>query len=112
MKDSDLTVCLESRYIKTKSDNWRLCSTGRGTGCRVKPVFLVSYRPADQSSDDSGRRWNYEGLMKNVVGGTSNITLIIGVKTHGADRKSTRLNSSHVRISYAVFCLKKKSKTT
>src|SRR5690554_7125973 len=27
-----------------------------------------------------------------------------------ADRKSTRLNSSHVRISYAVFCLKKKTK--
>src|SRR5207249_8624926 len=29
----------------------------------------------------------------------------------GADRKSTRLNSSHVSISYAVFCLKKKKKT-
>src|SRR3989442_6939886 len=28
------------------------------------------------------------------------------------DRKSTRLNSSHVRISYAVFCLKKKKKTS
>src|SRR3989442_11907987 len=28
--------------------------------------------------------------------------------TLGEDRKSTRLNSSHVRISYAVFCLKKK----
>src|SRR5690554_7368574 len=27
---------------------------------------------------------------------------------YGLDRKSTRLNSSHVRISYAVFCLKKK----
>src|SRR5690554_7190607 len=27
-----------------------------------------------------------------------------------SDRKSTRLNSSHVRISYAVFCLKKKKK--
>src|SRR5690349_23031224 len=27
-----------------------------------------------------------------------------------ADRKSTRLNSSHVEISYAVFCLKKKTK--
>src|SRR5690606_41497149 len=26
-----------------------------------------------------------------------------------ADRKSTRLNSSHVKISYAVFCLKKKT---
>src|SRR3989442_6710211 len=29
-----------------------------------------------------------------------------------SDRKSTRLNSSHVRISYAVFCLKKKKKYT
>src|SRR5690349_23968060 len=28
---------------------------------------------------------------------------------HGTDRKSTRLNSSHVEISYAVFCLKKKT---
>src|SRR5690606_41042593 len=28
--------------------------------------------------------------------------------SQGADRKSTRLNSSHVKISYAVFCLKKK----
>src|SRR6202521_3770780 len=27
------------------------------------------------------------------------------------DRKSTRLNSSHLRISYAVFCLKKKTKS-
>src|SRR5256885_12535501 len=29
----------------------------------------------------------------------------------GLDRKSTRLNSSHLVISYAVFCLKKKKKT-
>src|SRR5690606_40527219 len=29
----------------------------------------------------------------------------------GQDRKSTRLNSSHVKISYAVFCLKKKKRT-
>src|SRR5207249_2774456 len=31
-------------------------------------------------------------------------------KARGEDRKSTRLNSSHVSISYAVFCLKKKKK--
>src|SRR5436305_10298900 len=37
-------------------------------------------------------------------------TLGEGAKRIG-DRKSTRLNSSHVRISYAVFCLKKKKKT-
>src|SRR5690606_39800448 len=30
--------------------------------------------------------------------------------TPARDRKSTRLNSSHVKISYAVFCLKKKTK--
>src|SRR5699024_11722900 len=30
----------------------------------------------------------------------------------GGDRKSTRLNSSHVSISYAVFCLKKKNQQT
>src|SRR5690554_7510973 len=34
--------------------------------------------------------------------------IFIGV---AGDRKSTRLNSSHVRISYAVFCLKKKKRT-
>src|SRR3712207_8857486 len=31
-------------------------------------------------------------------------------KRRGRDRKSTRLNSSHANISYAVFCLKKKKK--
>src|SRR3989442_11781246 len=45
-------------------------------------------------------------------------TLDSPIRSHGTnrvggrwqDRKSTRLNSSHVRISYAVFCLKKKKK--
>src|SRR5690606_39454929 len=38
--------------------------------------------------------------------------LTVGVLVEGGgvgDRKSTRLNSSHVKISYAVFCLKKKN---
>src|SRR5256885_5018963 len=34
-----------------------------------------------------------------------------GLYTRGIDRKSTRLNSSHLVISYAVFCLKKKKTT-
>ena len=34
------------------------------------------------------------------------------VRVIGRDRKSTRLNSSHVVISYAVFCLKKKKHTS
>src|SRR5437870_7405985 len=36
----------------------------------------------------------------------------IGNSAVASDRKSTRLNSSHVAISYAVFCLKKKKKRT
>src|SRR3712207_8380469 len=35
-----------------------------------------------------------------------------GLGFSNADRKSTRLNSSHANISYAVFCLKKPKKTT
>src|SRR5699024_11921302 len=36
--------------------------------------------------------------------------LALALARHATDRKSTRLNSSHVSISYAVFCLKKKNK--
>src|SRR5690606_42150859 len=39
------------------------------------------------------------GLPQNVMN---------HIRAEAADRKSTRLNSSHVKISYAVFCLKKK----
>src|SRR5258705_11500765 len=34
---------------------------------------------------------------------------VMGIGFEGVDRKSTRLNSSHLGISYAVFCLKKKN---
>src|ERR1039458_10697415 len=41
--------------------------------------------------------------------GKSDSTPLLGLAMTCADRKSTRLNSSHLGISYAVFCLKKKS---
>src|SRR5690606_39348177 len=43
--------------------------------------------------------------------GARRMPLLLGRTSHAGgaqDRKSTRLNSSHVKISYAVFCLKKK----
>src|SRR3712207_8485978 len=55
----------------------------RGHGLRAQS------RPAAQSREGLGRK---------------------GHRPH-RDRKSTRLNSSHANISYAVFCLKKKNKT-
>src|SRR5437870_5710961 len=41
-------------------------------------------------------------------GAHPSVGAVVGPRWVGADRKSTRLNSSHVAISYAVFCLKKK----
>src|SRR5207302_9976030 len=47
-------------------------------------------------------------LSKEHVGKSNSCAFAASFK----DRKSTRLNSSHVKISYAVFCLKKKKKQT
>src|SRR5258708_27544852 len=47
-------------------------------------------------AQDAERKWGHAGRVHFNVGGAQ------------ADRKSTRLNSSHQIISYAVFCLKKK----
>src|SRR5690349_24004600 len=47
-----------------------------------------------------------EHIERHWLDGVQRIGLTAGEPV--ADRKSTRLNSSHVEISYAVFCLKKK----
>src|SRR5699024_12237340 len=46
-------------------------------------------------------RQQERGVLGSTIAGP-------GAVVAGEDRKSTRLNSSHVSISYAVFCLKKK----
>src|SRR3712207_7771410 len=51
-------------------------------------------------------KWEDGTLAMTSIGQNIRITPI------EADRKSTRLNSSHANISYAVFCLKKKKKIT
>src|SRR5258705_2615059 len=55
--------------------------------CRVAPLAEVNAESQSKTSESPGRS---RGLRL------------------GLDRKSTRLNSSHLGISYAVFCLKKK----
>src|SRR5437773_7207953 len=57
-------------------------------------------RPAGHHVDDVSQ----EDCLFDVVGD------VIYVMTSRPDRKSTRLNSSHITTSYAVFCLKKKTK--
>src|SRR5438034_34894 len=56
---------------------------------------------------------NYEAYLarlQNLAGNRPLLITEIGLDSRRKDRKSTRLNSSHTVISYAVFCLKKKKK--
>src|SRR3989442_8944826 len=61
-----------------------------------------------QNNEPQIGRDTVEVMERNKV----DVRCVRGLQCCGMpDRKSTRLNSSHVRISYAVFCLKKKKKT-
>src|SRR3712207_6926759 len=61
---------------------------------------------------DTGDRWRERlgevSAPTLVIHGTEDPMFPYGNAVALADRKSTRLNSSHANISYAVFCLKKK----
>src|SRR3712207_7665710 len=54
--------------------------------------------------------WTYS-WTPTVLGATTIQVRAVDDSANTTDRKSTRLNSSHANISYAVFCLKKKKKT-
>src|SRR5690242_21476255 len=71
----------------------------------------VEHRPCDTRRDVCFQKAGVECVPDDRV--TDDRDKVLGVAdlvaVHG-DRKSTRLNSSHMSISYAVFCLKKKNK--
>src|SRR4051794_41265251 len=67
--------------------------------------YTTLFRSGHQLVDDVAEHRDVERLRdKSVTAGSTGVPLV------AADRKSTRLNSSHPSISYAVFCLKKKKK--
>src|SRR2546422_2255166 len=66
-------------------------------------IGLYSLAPAAFQNGD------FSSLANKIYDPLSRVKGADGVIT-GTDRKSTRLNSSHGYISYAVFCLKKKNK--
>src|SRR5690349_24717352 len=58
-----------------------------------------------------GKIWIWYSNDERRVAVQMRLRAFWGTVVFHLDRKSTRLNSSHVEISYAVFCLKKKKKT-
>src|SRR3712207_7394166 len=72
-----------------------------------QPIVLLSF--TDDGADKFGEITRDEAIrgktLTRLRGGGEKITQHL-------DRKSTRLNSSHANISYAVFCLKKKKNMT
>src|SRR3712207_8191729 len=66
----------------------------------VHGVVAVRHRPASWRTHDA--------LQHEDPSGRPRTTTLGWPPPPQADRKSTRLNSSHANISYAVFCLKKK----
>src|SRR3712207_7893868 len=74
------------------------------------PIFLAQQnRTLEQLADDSDRV--LAPLARDRQRITGFIDAAQGAARATVDRKSTRLNSSHANISYAVFCLKKKKTT-
>src|SRR3712207_6957626 len=79
------------------------------------PYTTLFRSPMDSTSIDApvppvveaARRGDVSGLRVGVVTELGGEGFQPGVRAR--DRKSTRLNSSHANISYAVFCLKKKN---
>src|SRR2546430_12519500 len=89
----------------------RMTSCSRGDVVLVKFVFAdekgAKQRPGLIVSIDRYHQGRREMILAAI---TSNVgRLLVGdykIKGWREDRKSTRLNSSHSQISYAVFCLK------
>src|SRR3712207_8926563 len=72
----------------------------------ISPLPLAS-GPLLVVKNGSKMRRSFSGAMPQPVSRTTTSTVWLATSWL-TDRKSTRLNSSHANISYAVFCLKKK----
>src|SRR5436190_3446639 len=73
----------------------------------LKAMVIAAERKAsDRGLEIEALKLTIAKLQRNTFGASSES----GKKLLDQDRKSTRLNSSHTVISYAVFCLKKKKK--
>src|SRR5690606_42003645 len=73
---------------------------------------LLARRNSGRGARDGGGGVGRRGTSVGPGRRTRGVGLHRALPVDAQDRKSTRLNSSHVKISYAVFCLKKKNRIT
>src|SRR5690625_6551506 len=84
-------------------------------GIDYRALFRVFFKTLLLNQDAGGGSTITQQLAKNLYPRQKHGPLHLvadKIREMIIDRKSTRLNSSHVAISYAVFCLKKKKKKT
>src|SRR5690625_5921947 len=84
---------------------------------KMQPYFSEFF--ANPHASDHVLGWKSDASVENaaqqvarLIGADGNEIIFTSgaTESNNLDRKSTRLNSSHVAISYAVFCLKKKNR--
>src|SRR5215475_6889158 len=80
-----------------------------GSTATLVPLDLKDYAGIDRLAVAVAQRYGRLDVLVANAGVLGPLSPLDHVPPE--DRKSTRLNSSHVKISYAVFCLKKKKKT-
>src|SRR3712207_7823367 len=75
-----------------------------------RSFFVVTHAPPHdvRLERELGLRFTFVGDLVTAIDRARSAANHGDVVIMGGDRKSTRLNSSHANISYAVFCLKKK----
>src|SRR3712207_7558034 len=71
--------------------------------------YRVNFGGVDYVVRLPGKRTELLGIDRDSERVATKAAAQLGIAPRVADRKSTRLNSSHANISYAVFCLKKKN---
>src|SRR5690606_41821886 len=104
--------CLRTVLLRDAFSSSLLCTPPRPPIPTLFPyttLFRSSFRLGGQCGRAS--RWCKCQPALTFCGGFCQIATVIlnRANVYMEDRKSTRLNSSHVKISYAVFCLKKKT---
>src|SRR3712207_2966871 len=106
-------LCAENGYdllVAADRPLGEAVETFRGLGAQVDSVEadLATLEGVDRLCEAIGGR-PVEALLANAGHGLGRAFLDQDFDEIRQDRKSTRLNSSHANISYAVFCLKKKT---